>query len=105
MHPEHWCKDSEAKDKRGRRVDWSDGHAHAFSVVGAIQAATKYLTPPQRTDALSFVGYVAKCKGTKALQEWNDRLGTTHEDVAKAIDAAIALIERHEGPWQHEFDL
>ncbi|WNG55014.1 hypothetical protein F0U59_09680 [Archangium gephyra] len=105
QHPEFWCKGFEARDRDGRRTRWSDSQAYSFSIVGAIYAATQFSPPDQQRDAFAFVGYAAKCRNAKELEEWNDKLGTTHRDLIKAIGAAIKYLERNDRSWQHKLDL
>lgn len=103
-HAEHWCKGAEAKDKQGRRIAWSSGEAYAFSVVGVVLATTRFLEPSQRRDAMAFVGYAAKCDNVKSLQEWNDKLGTTHVDVLRVFDKAMKFLARNARSWQYKFE-
>lgn len=105
LSPERWCKNAEAKDKRGQHIRWNSPHAHSFSIVGAILASTQNLGPDQKYSTLRFVGHAAKCRNTQELQEWNDKLGTTHLDLRRIIRAAIRLMARQGLNSQAEFEL
>jgi hypothetical protein len=105
LAPERWCKGAEARDRRGRRTYFNDPYAHSFSIVGGILATTQFLAPDQQFHSLRFVGYAAKCRNTRELQEWNDKLGTTHADVRRTLLGAVRLMARNGLNWQTEFDL
>ncbi len=104
-HQENWCKDAFAKDRNKRKTTWDSPKAYAFSIVGALHAATQALDADQQRMVFHCVGTTLTCKDIQELQDWNDKIGTSHADIVQALQSAITLLEKGGPPRQHSFNL
>ncbi|WP_037500667.1 DUF6197 family protein [Sphingomonas jaspsi] len=94
--PEHWTKDSFARDDNGYFIDPTEPVARCFCLDGALIRAAHELHPEVNTsNPYRFGEYrdaadrLSNFAGRNHLQ-FNDDPETTHADVLALIDKAIA---------------
>lgn len=84
--PEHWTKGSQAIDTDGSAIAWNEDKATCFCMMGAINRAAWELNSDGAYDAMDHIETIT----CTPLPRFNDNRYTTHEDVLKAFDQAIA---------------
>jgi predicted aconitase len=88
--PNRWTREFQARDIEGRCIAWNEPEAVCFCLMGAINRASRDIDPDDITpayDAMNVLDSVIDA----AIPTFNDRPTTTHEDVLKALDAAIKM--------------
>lgn len=79
---ERWTKDMLARDRRGLLVDPLDRDAISWCLVGAFQRAIHELNLAQIQNAgMRFMDECAKTEFGAPMTTFNDRSGTSFEDV------------------------
>lgn len=83
--PGKWIKGDYARDSKGRSCLTGSDTAACFCSRGALKAATGQFSngPLERVVP----------RGFRSLVDFNDHKGTTHADIMKVFDDAIALAE------------
>lgn len=93
--PAHWTRGSFARDVRNKPVASQSVQACQFCTIGALRRATLELagpTPAGMELASKASGLLQSSlpKGVYGVETFNDSLKTTHKDVLKLFDKAIA---------------
>ena len=84
--PEQWAKKHQATTADGVQVPWNSDEATCFCMMGAINRAALDL----KADSSWYVMNLVEDVIDNTLPIFNDRPTTTHEDVLRAFDQAIA---------------
>lgn len=88
--PDHWTKEASARDAAGARTDLYGSDAIRWCVAGAtIRAADVYGRDLGRPLA-DLRNTLEKHFLRQGLSVWNDAPETTHDDVLRLFDLAIA---------------
>lgn len=109
QNPEHWTKGRYARDEEGEMAQVTDTQAVCFCGLGAVHRSSFELFGPPGNpqwyidghkrhtaaddEALIVLGEVAHRRGFSTFPQFNDNDATTHDDVMRAFDEAIALLE------------
>jgi hypothetical protein len=86
--PNRWTREFQARDSTGAACAWNDSEAVCFCLMGAINRAAMNIDPNDRVPAYEAMDELDKVIDN-AIPVFNDRPSTTHEDILKALDAAI----------------
>ena len=86
--PNRWTREFQARDEQGSPVGWDDDEAVCFCLMGAINRANWGVARYDRAPAYEAMDELDKVLDN-AIPVFNDRSSTTHEDILKALDAAI----------------
>lgn len=86
--PNRWTREFQARDSEGHSIGWRDSRAVCFCLMGAINRAGLDISPTDISPAYEAMDELDKVLDN-AIPVFNDRTSTTHEDILKALDAAI----------------
>jgi hypothetical protein len=89
-----WSQGADARDAEGRPIEPWDRRASSWSILGALVAV---LERHARTtgelpleDVAAALYAIADVVQIESLEEWNDSLAQSQEDVLGALDRAIS---------------
>lgn len=88
--PEAWIKGGFARDSEGNYVNSTDEHAVCFCSLGAINSVTGLWSNERHGATVAIEDVI----GDFSIPSFNDADSTTHEDILRVWDKAIAAAEK-----------
>ena len=83
-----WCQGAESRDVHGVPVDVTDPQAQAWSLLGALQAASIADGETALSDIAVAVAMIAELIDDPSLSNWNDVTARTRSDVVGLLARA-----------------
>lgn len=90
-----WCRDTEAKDKKGKSVGIKSPKAASFCMMGAIERCTRYGNPRENFTDM-FNSFVEKITG-KTIVNTNDTILKNKREAVKLFKKFKKTLEQENG--------
>jgi hypothetical protein len=90
-----WSQDAAARDRAGNEVPLCSEDAEAWTLCSAFALAGKDGIPINRLPPA--LRAIAEVTGMDSIEDWNDDLSRTKQQVLDALDDAIERVEGVDG--------